>query len=80
MTITCTFLPELEVEEGNFCSYMRNGVIEGSQGYYNDEEEGLGVYVIMGNVEKSSNGRRNRKQHVTMKILHREVHRYTDDN
>jgi hypothetical protein len=35
--ITCTFLVELEVQENNFGSYMRNGVMEDVEGYYNHE-------------------------------------------
>ena len=59
---------------------MRIGVMEYAQGYYNHEEEIRGIHVIMGNFETESNGRRDRKELVTMKILHREVQIYRDDN
>jgi hypothetical protein len=35
--ITCTFLAELEVQEDNFGSHMRNGFMEDAQGYYNHD-------------------------------------------
>jgi hypothetical protein len=37
--------------ERNFSSYMRTGVMEDSQGYYNHEEGMRGLHVIMGNAE-----------------------------
>jgi hypothetical protein len=78
--ITCTFLPELEVQEKKIGSYTRNGVMEDSQGSYSHEEDIRGLHVSMGNVEKNSNGRRGRKEPVTMRNLHREVHSYKEDN
>jgi hypothetical protein len=59
---------------------MRNGVMEDSQGSYSHEEEIIGLHVNMGNVETNSNGIRDRKEHVTMRSLHREVKRYIVDN
>jgi hypothetical protein len=70
---TCTFLTELEVQENNFGSYMRTGVMEYSYGYYRHEEEIRGLHFSMGNVEIDSNGRRGRQEPVTMRSLHREV-------
>jgi hypothetical protein len=78
--ITCTFLVELEVQEGKFRYYMRTRVMQYAQGYYNHGEEIIGLHFSMGNVEIESNGRRYRKEHVTMRSLHREVQRYRDDN
>jgi hypothetical protein len=69
--ITCTFLAELEVQENKFGSYMRTGVMEYAQGYYIHEEEIIGLHVSMGNAETKSNGRRDRKEPVTMRSLHR---------
>jgi hypothetical protein len=59
---------------------MRTGVMEDAQGYYSHEEEIIGLHVIMGNYETKSNGRRGRKEPVTMRILHREVQSYIDNN
>jgi hypothetical protein len=60
ITITCTFPAELELQENNFGSYMRIGVMEDAQGSCNHEEEVIGLHVSKGNVEKESNGRRGR--------------------
>jgi hypothetical protein len=60
--ITCTFLAELEVQENKFGSYMRTGVMEYAQGYYNHEEEIKGIHVSMGNAETKSNRRRDGKR------------------
>jgi hypothetical protein len=78
--ITCTFLAELEVQENNFGSYMRTGVMEDAQGSYNHEEEIIGMHVNMGNVETELNGRRDRQETVTMRSLHKEVQSYRVDN
>jgi hypothetical protein len=78
--ITCTFLAELEVEENKFGSYIRSGVMEDSHGYYIHEEEIICLHVSMGNVETNSNGRRGKKELVTMRSLHREVQSYRVDN
>jgi hypothetical protein len=56
--ITGTFLTELEVQDNNFGSYIRTGVMEDSQLSYSDEKEVVGMHVNMGNVEIESNGRR----------------------
>jgi len=64
--ITDTFLVELEVQENNFGSYMRTGVMKDSHGSYNHEEDIRGLHVIMGNVEIESNGRRGRHEPITM--------------
>jgi hypothetical protein len=42
------------------------------EGSYNHEEEVIGLHVNMGNVETKSNGRRDEKEHVTMRSLCRE--------
>jgi hypothetical protein len=47
-----------------------------SQGYYRHEEEIIGLHVIMGKAETKSNGRRDRKELVTMRNLHRKVKIY----
>jgi hypothetical protein len=47
--------------------------MECSQGSYSNEEEIIGLHVNMGNVDTKSNGIRCRWEHVTMRILHREV-------
>jgi hypothetical protein len=52
---------------------MRTGVMEDAQGSYNHEEEIIGLHVDMGSVETESNGRRDRKDHVTMRSLQRKV-------
>jgi hypothetical protein len=59
---------------------MRNRVMEDAQGSHSHEEEVYGLHVSMGNVDSKSNGRRDRKEHVTMRIPHREVHIYRVDN
>ena len=59
--------------EIQFSSYMRIGVMEYAQGSYNHEEEIIGLNVGMGSVEKDSNGRRDRKDHVTMRSLQKKV-------
>jgi hypothetical protein len=59
---------------------MRNGVMEDAQVSYNHEEDIKGQHVSMGNAKTKSNGRRDRKEHVTMRSVHREVQRYRDDN
>jgi hypothetical protein len=41
--------------------------------YYNHEEEVKFLHVIMGNTKTESNGRRGRKELVTMRNLDREV-------
>jgi hypothetical protein len=71
--ITCTFLAKLEVQERKYGSYIRNGVMEYDQGFYIHEEDIIGLHVIMGNAETKSNGRRDEKEHVIMRILHREA-------
>ena len=71
--IACTFLAELEVQESNFGSYMRIGVMDDAQGSYSHEKKIKGLHVIMSNVETKSNGRRDRWECVTMRSLHREV-------
>jgi hypothetical protein len=55
---------------------MRNRDMEDAQGYYNHEEEIIGLHVNMGNVETESNGRRDRQEPVTMRSLQKEVQRY----
>jgi hypothetical protein len=59
---------------------MRTKVMEDAQGSYNHGEEFIGLHINMGNVETESNGRRDRKEPVTMRSLHREVQSYRDDN
>jgi hypothetical protein len=80
LIITCTFIIELKVQESNFGSYMRTGVMEDAQGSYNNEEEIIGLHVIMGNAETNSNGRRDMHELVTMRSLYREVKSYMDGN
>jgi hypothetical protein len=74
--VTCTFLAELEVHEGNFGSYTRTRVMEYSQGSYSHEEDIIRLHVNMGNAETQSNGRTYMQDHVTMRSLHREVQSY----
>jgi len=71
--ITCKFIPGLEVHEKNFCYYMRKGAMENAHGSYNHGEEIKGLYINMGNVETSSNGRRGTQDPITMRNLQREV-------
>jgi hypothetical protein len=71
--ITCTFLAKLEVQERKYGSYMRNGVMEYAQGFYSHEKDIIGIHVIMGNADTKSNGRRDEKECITMRSLHREV-------
>jgi hypothetical protein len=59
---------------------MRIGVMEDSQGSYSHEEEFKVLHVNMGNDETYSNGRRHRKELVTMRSLHREVQSYNNYN
>jgi hypothetical protein len=80
LIITGTFLAKLDVEESNFGSYKMNGVMEDAQGYYIHEEEIKGMHVSIGNVEIGLNGRRDRKDPITMRILHKEMQSYRDDN
>jgi hypothetical protein len=54
--------------------------MEDAQGSYSHEEEFIGMQANMGNDEIDSNGIRDRKGHVTMRSLHREVQSYKDDN
>jgi hypothetical protein len=76
MHISC----KIKGTESKFGSYMRTEVMEYAQGYCIHEEEVTVFHVIMGNAETDSNGRRDRQEHVTMRILHREVQSYRDDN
>jgi hypothetical protein len=79
--ITCTFLVELkDIQESNFFSYIGTGVMEYAQGYYNYEEDIIGLHFNIRNVETESNGRRDRKEPVTMRSLYREVQSYKVDN
>jgi hypothetical protein len=39
ISITCTFLFELEVHERKFSSYMKTGVMDDVQGSYSHKEE-----------------------------------------
>jgi len=78
--IICTFLVELEIHERNFGSYTRNGVMDYAQVFYSHEEEIRILQVIIGNCEIDSNGRRGRKEPITMRIPHREVKSYRYDN
>jgi predicted thioesterase len=61
------------VQEGCLVSYMRTTSMECSQQSYDHDEEIIGLHVNMGNVETESNGRKDRKETVTMRSLHREV-------
>jgi hypothetical protein len=74
------FLAEFRGTGRNFGSCMRTTTMEDAQGSYNHEEEFRGLHVSMGNVETESNGRRGRKEPVTMRSLQREVQSYRDDN
>jgi len=47
--------------------------MEYGQGYYNHEEEIIGMHINMGNVDTKSNGRRDEQEPVTMRSLQREV-------
>jgi hypothetical protein len=59
---------------------MRTKVIEDAQGFYSHEGEVRGLHVSMGNAKTYYNGRRDRKEPATMRILQKEVKRYRDDN
>jgi hypothetical protein len=59
---------------------MRTRAKEYAQGYYIHEEDIKGMHAIMGIVERDSNGIRDKQEHVTMRILEREVQRYIVDN
>jgi len=50
-TTTCTILVELEVWKWHFGSYMRTGVMDDSQWYYNHDEDIKVLHVGMGNVD-----------------------------
>lgn len=47
--------------------------MEDAQGSYIHGGEFRGIHVSMGNVETESNGRREKREHVTMRSLQREV-------
>jgi hypothetical protein len=47
--------------------------MEDAQGYYNHDEEVIGMHIILGNVETKSNGRRGRREPAIMSNLQREV-------
>jgi hypothetical protein len=64
----------------NFGSYMRTTAMENAQWFYSHDEEFRGFHVSMGNVETDSKGRGDRKTHVTMMSLRREVNIYRVDN
>jgi hypothetical protein len=57
---------------------MRNRDMDDAKGSYSHEEEIRGLNVSMGNVETESNGRRDKKEPVTMRILQKEVQSYRD--
>jgi hypothetical protein len=59
---------------------MRNKVMEYAQGSYIHGEEFIGLHISMGNVDIDSNGRIDKQDPVTMRILEREVQIYKDDN
>jgi len=59
---------------------MRTKVMEDDQGSYSHEEEFIGLHISMGNVKTDSNGRRDRKDPITMRSLHKEVKSYRVDN
>jgi hypothetical protein len=59
---------------------MRIKGMEDAQGSYGHEEEIRGLHTNMGNAETESNERRDRKDHVTMRILQKEVQSYKADN
>jgi hypothetical protein len=48
---------------------MRTRDIEDGHGSYSHEKEIIGLHVSMGNAENESNGRRDRHEPVTMRIL-----------
>jgi hypothetical protein len=66
--------------EKQFGSYMRTTTMEDAQESYIHEEEFKGMHVNMGNAEIESNGRRDRKEPVTMRSLQRKVQSYRVDN
>jgi len=78
--ITCSYFVELEVQENNFGCCMRTRVMKYAKGYYKHEEDIIGMLLSMGNGEIYSIGRRGRKEPIAMRILHREVHSYGEDN
>jgi hypothetical protein len=54
--------------------------MEDSQGNYSHEEEIIGFHISMGNAKTEYNGRRDRHELVTIRIMQREVHSYRVDN
>jgi hypothetical protein len=66
--------------ENQFVFYMRTTTMEYYQGSYSHEEEFIVLHVSMGNDETESNGRRDMKDLVTMRSLHRKVQSYRNDN
>ena len=65
------FLEEFRGSRRKFSLCMRSIEMEYDQGSYSHEEEFKGIHVSMGNVETKSNGRRERHEPVTMRILQR---------
>jgi hypothetical protein len=74
------FLAYFRGTRRNFGSYMITTSMEDTQGSYSHGAEFRGLHVSMGNVETSSNGRRERKEHVTMRSLQRKLQSYRGDN
>jgi hypothetical protein len=64
-----TFLAQFRVTGRDFGSYLRTISMEYAQGSYSHEEEFRGLHVSMGNVETKSNGRRDKSELVTMRIM-----------
>jgi hypothetical protein len=67
--IACTFSYRIRGQEKKFGSISCR-----------HEEEFIGLHVNMENVETKCNGRRDKKEHVTMRSMQREVQRYRETN
>jgi hypothetical protein len=63
------FLAEFRGTGKKFGSCMRTTLMEDSQGSYSHEEEFRELDVSMGNAKTDSNGRRDRHEPITMRIL-----------
>jgi hypothetical protein len=65
----CTFSTEFRGSKRYFGFCMRTTTMEYAQGSYIHKEELRGLHVSMGNVEMDSNGRRDRNEPTTMRIM-----------
>jgi hypothetical protein len=61
------FLSKFRAIGRNFGSYMRITTMDDAQGSYSNEEEFKGLHDRIGNAKAKSNGRRDRKDPVTVR-------------